>query len=1022
MNTKNIHPIRTAAALLLASMAFGQTATSTLTGTVIDPSGAAVANAEITLTNRARLQKRSVLSSHDGSFVFPLLSPGAYDAEVQKPGFAITTIKGIELEVGASSAIRVELKLRETTESVSVTANAIDETPTVGTVVDRTLLEDVPLNGRTLQTLILLAPGVVPAVATSKQLGQFSVDGQRTSSNYFTVDGVSANTGISVSSNLYGAAGNYGGYNAVGGTNSLVTVDALQEFRIQTSNFAPEFGRTPGAQVSMITRSGSNQFHGSVFEYFRNDVLNANDWFANRQGLSKAPLRQNQFGGVAGGPVIHDKTFFFASFEGLRLRLPQVQVQTVPSLAARAQASGPVKDILNAFPVPNGPELGSGLAQWTGGWSNPSSSNAGALRLDHSFSSRLTAFVRYTNAPSESVQRGASARPASNTFGTYLSTQTVTAAATFLATPKLVNDLRFNYSRNGGDLLSATDSFGGATPLPASSVFPASVSSSQSEVQIYLTSAFSPLLSIGRRTTNRQRQVNLVDSVNYAAGSHQLKLGGDYRRLSPSTAYAPYDQFVYFDSVTQALSGQANEAIVSTFSGPISLRFNELSVYAQDAWRISPRLLLTYGVRWELNRPFSEAKPQLPGISSTNPATVQLLPAGGPLWQTRYGNLAPRVGASYRLRDRPRFTTILRGGAGLFYDASASPAVGTGFGGFAYPYQTFTDTLGPGLSYPLPASIAAAPAPTGGTPPYSIVGFDPKLQLPYSIHYNFGVEQSLGAAQVLSLTYVGAAGRRLYYTESTKNPNPTISQLNVTRNGAESSYNSMQIQFRRSLSQRIQALASYTWSKSLDTTSDEFSVVPPGLFLAPTLERGPSSFDYRHAFTAVATANLPGRNVLLRSWGIDLSMNVLSAPPVNPSFTNAAFGITLRPDLVANAPLYLDGSQYAGGRRINPAAFVKVTGARQGTLGRNALRGFNTNQMNFAVHRAFRVTERISADLRFEAFNILNHPNFASPTPTVGNSLFGLSTQMLNQGLGGLNALYQIGGPRSLQLGAKLRF
>src|SRR5581483_5211721 len=257
----------------------------------------------------------------------------------------------------------------------------------------------------------------------------------------------------------------------------------------------------------------------------------------------KAPLRQDQFGGVLGDPVIRNKTFFFVSYEGLRLRLPQVQVKTVPSLASRQSASGVLQQIYNAFPVPNGADLGGGFAQWVGGWSDPSTSNAGSIRVDHSISSKLTLFGRYNNAPSESVQRGSGAMAASNLFGTYLSAQTATVGLTWLPGPTLVNYLRFNYSRNGGDLRGSNDSFAGAKALDPAAIFPAGISSAQSEVQIYLNSAFDPFLSIGRRTTNRQQQVNLVDSFSWTRGSHQWKFGGDYRTLFPSQSYAPYDQF-----------------------------------------------------------------------------------------------------------------------------------------------------------------------------------------------------------------------------------------------------------------------------------------------------------------------------------------------------------------------------------------------------------------------------------------------------------------------------------------------
>src|SRR5208282_1663526 len=230
------------------------------------------------------------------------------------------------------------------------------------TVVDRTFADNLPLNGRSFQTLIMLTPGVVVTQTAYDDQGQFSVNGQRADANYFTVDGVSANFGVTGFLPLVQAAGGaLPALSVAGGTNSLVSVDAMQEFRVQTSSFAPEFGRTPGGQISIATRSGTNDFHGTLFEYFRNDVLDSNDWFngyTNNPPLPKAEERQNDFGGVLGGPIIKNRTFFFFSYEGLRLRLPQTAISSVPDVGSRQTPNDPaMQQFLNAYPLPNGPEV-----------------------------------------------------------------------------------------------------------------------------------------------------------------------------------------------------------------------------------------------------------------------------------------------------------------------------------------------------------------------------------------------------------------------------------------------------------------------------------------------------------------------------------------------------------------------------------------------------------------------------------------------------------------------------------------
>jgi hypothetical protein len=246
--------------------------------------------------------------------------------------------------------------------------------------VDRQLAENLPLNGRSFQTLIDLTPGVVVAATNSSDNGQFNVNGQRAAANYWMVDGVSANIGVGVSvvqAGGNGLGGTLGSFSAMGGTNSLVSVDAMQEFRIQTSTYAPEFGRTPGGQISIVTRSGANQFHGTAFDYVRNDLFDANNWFANSVGLSKPRERQNDFGGTFSGPILKDRTFFFFSYEGLRLRLPQTGLTTVPDSNARQTALAAMRPYLNAFPQPNGTDdATSDTAQFNSSYSDPATPTA----------------------------------------------------------------------------------------------------------------------------------------------------------------------------------------------------------------------------------------------------------------------------------------------------------------------------------------------------------------------------------------------------------------------------------------------------------------------------------------------------------------------------------------------------------------------------------------------------------------------------------------------------------------------
>ena len=328
-----------------SSTAPAQTESAGIRGSVADPSGALVPEATVRLIDVDRGTETRTATGSGGFYTFPIIRPGRYRIEVEKSGFKLVRLTGITVNVLDNLEQNFRLEVGDTSQSITVESNAVNVNTTdgtVSTVVDRHFADNLPLNGRSFQTLILLTPGVVVTTTAADDQGQFSVNGQRADANYFTVDGVSANFGVTgFPRSVQSAGGGLPALSALGGTNSLVSVDAMQEFRVQTSSFAPEFGRTPGGQISVVTRSGTNAFHGTLFEYFRNSVLDANDWFSNFNHLPKPDERQNDFGGVIGGPIIKDRTFFLFSYEGLRLRQPATQESIVPDAASRqVQTSG----------------------------------------------------------------------------------------------------------------------------------------------------------------------------------------------------------------------------------------------------------------------------------------------------------------------------------------------------------------------------------------------------------------------------------------------------------------------------------------------------------------------------------------------------------------------------------------------------------------------------------------------------------------------------------------------------------
>lgn len=1057
---------------------YAQGSTATLSGTVTDPNDAVIPGVNVAVINIAQGFQRATVSNGEGTFIVPLLPPGTYTIKADCEGFTPAEIRDVILNVNDQVTINIPLKLGSLSQSINVLATPplLDESPAVGTTVDRQFVSNLPLNGRSFQSLITLSPGIVLTKTSVAEQGQFSVNGQRPNANYLTVDGVSANIGIIPGGNVgQSSSGALPGFSVSGGTSNLVSVDAVEEFKILTSTFAPEFGRTPGAQVTIASRTGTNRFSGSLFEYLRNDVLDATDWFVNANpNLRKAALRQNNFGGVLGGPLLlpsfgdgtrplwydgRNRTFFFFSYEGLRLRLPLFAATDVPSRAARQAAPVGIKPILNAFPLPTGPDRINGLADFVFSYSDPSSLDATSLRLDQVVGRKLTLFGRFNYSPSELRQRGANASPLNNINNISIKTLTLTTGATYIASPTVTAELRLNYSRNQGISFFEADQLGGAVPPADSLLFPAPYSSRESLLFFLVaTGGRNTVFTIGQGSDNLQRQHNLVGNVSLVWGGHQFKVGADYRRMTPLWRSRQYGQTIQFSGVLgangaaspgTAVSGIALAAFTAATESNSAL-FENVSTYFQDTWKVSRRLTLTYGVRWDINPAPKGEKELISGTGLDNPAAFALAPPGTPLYETTYGNLGPRIGAAFHLRQQSDSATVLRGGFGVFYDLGAG-FLGNAFNSFPYSRSRST----PLTPYPLSPSVAAPPAFSIDQPFTSTIFVaDPHLELPRIYQWNLTADQSLGANQVFSVAYVGAKGRKLLRLERYANPNPKFVLVDVSRNTSSSDYHSLQLQFRRRLSRGLQTLASYTWSDSVDDASGDSLFLTPNDKLDPQIDRGPSDFDIRHQFSAAVTYNIPlsrfggfGRE-LLRDWAVDTIFVARSAGPVNVVYSrNLGFGsFSFRPDLVEGIPLYLEDPKAPGGRRFNNEVVVIAGNPRpqvgpfrppvenrQGNLPRNFLRGFPVYQLDLAFRRDFQLKEKLRLQFRTEIFNIFNHPNFADPNPTLltGNNLntaFGFSQTMFGRSLGiggasgGFNPLYQIGGPRSIQFALKLMF
>jgi hypothetical protein len=654
-------------------LAFGLNAasqTTNLSGTVRDSSQAVVVGASISISREATGLKQTTSSREQGLYRFAFLLPGTYTIAVEAQGFEVVSRAGVKLDPGQEARLDFWLSPAVVKQSVIVRGSASSlqtESPAVSTEVDPQLVRDLPLNGRTFQSLIFLAPGVV---ATSCNLGcsggQFSVNGQRDTANYFTVDGVGANVGMNSGPIFVSPApgGAIPAFNVLGQTHNLVSMDDMQEFKLQTSTYSAAYGRAAGGQLEIVTHSGSNQFHGSLFDYFRNDALDANDWFTNANGLPRAPRRQNDFGGVFGGPILKNRTFFFFSYEGLRLRLPTSFETRVPSLSARQAATGVSQQILNAFPLPNGPENpATMLASLAGTVSALDSSDNTSIRIEHMVNQKLVVFGRYSEAPStERLQRLGAFDLGQVNF------RSVTLGTTLALSPTTASDFRVNYSRTEASGYFGLDSSGGAVPPPDSLLFPEPFASPGSS-QLFVLLQGGPHLSVGRTADNLQRQGNLVSNTSILHGTHEVRFGADYRYLAPLHGPFDYRQGIRFAGVPGVLSGVARDASIQSFDS-VTLGFHDLSLYGQDNWKVNRGLTIIYGLRWEFEPPpHAKGNQQLLTVTGfPDLASMQLAPPGTLVYKTTYSNFAPRLGAAYQLWRHPGRETVVRGGFGTYYD------------------------------------------------------------------------------------------------------------------------------------------------------------------------------------------------------------------------------------------------------------------------------------------------------------------------------------------------------------------
>jgi hypothetical protein len=1061
----------------LTSLAYGQTAQ--IQGRVADPSGAVIPKARVRIVDQQKNTERTTTSNGTGEYVFSGLNPSSYRIFVSAAGFKTAESSPITLHVEQNATLDFQLKIGGSSETVTVDASggSINTTDaTVSTVVDRKFVDNMPLNGRSFQDLILLAPGVTTQSSQSNDVtgGEFSVNGQRADANYFTVDGVSAsNRAGSVVSGPW-SAGMLSSATVLGTTQSMLPADALQEFRISTSTYSAEFGRQPGGQISMQSRSGTNEYHGTAFDYLRNGALDSNDWFNDYATpvIPKPAERQNDFGGTLGGPIGvpgwfsgNNRAFLFFSYEGLRLTSPQpATVYYAPSNGTyntstkyasplyknlRANAPAALQPVLNSFPLPNCSvttdpqcvDYGDGLSPYIQSIASPASIDSINARVDVQALSWLRIFARYGDTDSHSTTP-----VGPESYTTSGRTRVFILGADSVFHGSITNQFRYEYSPTNflGKDISIGDQPANLWALQGIPV------AGESAIELDYVSTGTLASLINATQGQVQFQTNPTDTVTWKWRSHLFKAGVDYRQTTAYFGYKWYSRDPYliyiYETSAQVLQNATllDEDIRILRQNPTTKNFG---TFIQDDWRVKPRVSLSLGLRWDLNPPPSAtgAPDYTYNGDLNNPSTMTLAPLGTPLYKTTYTDLAPRFGMAVVLHNRADHETVLRTGAGLFYDTGQQFSYTFGGGqDLGSGHTTLLGSLeGKPISFPMPQSVIFTPVPAPA-PPYTI-DFIPVRNIvpPSTVQWSATLEQAIGKGQSFTIGYVGSAGLNLInFTEySIAKLNPQFSSFYAYVNGPGSNYNSLQTTYRRQIRNGLDVMASYTWAHSIDSSSTDYNLLP--------IQRGNSNHDVRNVFSSAMVYDLPTQYArhwqrsVLGGWGLDLRVTARSAFPVQ--IAGATVTDPVSGNLYASRLNYSGQNPYVyksgipGGRQFSPAVFTVPKAGQVGNAPRNALRGFGEADADVAIRRTFPVWDKLNLQFRVEAFNVTNHPNFGTLNVTCGtttagasctNPLLGQATNTLGNALSGgghltsgtLGGMYQQGGPRSLQLSLKLQF
>ena len=1005
--------------LILLSLATfaGAQSTASLAGVVTDSTGALLPAATVTVHNNGTGTDRVVTSDRAGEYVVPSLPPGEYSVTVVASGFGNFSVRLLPLQVDQKASLNVKMPLASTGEIIQVEAAAplIDaESITVGQVIDRQTVQEIPLNGRHFLDLTVLTPGGVTApangslTAPSRGLGanSFVTAGNREDSNNFQVNGVNLNDMVQ---------------------NQITfqpSINTTSEFKINNQTFSAEYGRSSGSVVNVSTKSGTNSFHGELFEYLRNEALDARNYF-NPAGTQIAPLKRHNFGAALGGPIWRDHTFFFASYEGLRQSQGLTLNSGVLTAAQRAGVTDPVSQkLLALIPLAND-STGSRFIGIAGG---PVQTDQGTIDLSHTFRGGDTVHAFYA------AQKDKRTEPTlqGNTVGGFgdnraATRQILTINETHVFTPRLVNEARLGFNRIGiafnPNVTTDPTTLGLGTGTTGANGIP----------QITITG---PGLNFGGPSGFPQGRTDTLgifsDTATYTVGKHSVKFGGEFRRFLNAN-FSSDTGSLGFNSVANFQAGRATSFAITPTRVSNRIYVNAVGGFVQDAWKVLPTLTLELGLRYEWNGSPLDGADRLVvfDLPSTSLIRVGTNGLGHSPYKQNF-NYEPRVGFAYDVFGTGK--TILRGAYGYMADQPETNVV-TGLNGnppFASRVTYTNSTAVPSIPV---ASLYASAAAAG----IGVTGVQRDLRNAYTETFNFNVQHELPFGVVTSIGYYGSVGRHLRTPLNVNQPNAAavrpflalsatspispganISGVNISQVSSigSSNYNAMWFTLRKAFRNGLNFNFNYNYSKSLDTGSLSGTVLQDAT--RPYLNYGPSDYDTANRISVNAIYALPFHgNRLIAGWQLSGISQWQTGNPLNVTTTSVFTGTSgvIHPNLLLPVQYQKTLASATTVRWLpadtctntitTPSCVFQAVSTGFGNLSRNALRGPGFADTDFSIEKNTSITERVKFQLRADAFDIFNHPSFgnpstsitltttaasaANPTPTVaGNPSFGL--------------------------------